>query len=125
MSIELPEERLSRRRDPKTSLAAARKASKASKVAVGWVAIVMSDEVPRIDGEIWEACRAAGYLSSLSTIQHGRLALSEAGLLKETGVTRRTKDGAQSREWVAKPNILMNISFSFKPRKKKRRKKTT
>lgn len=60
----------------------------------------MQDGQPRIDQEIWQGCRSAGYLSSLSAVQHARLALSEAGILVETGRTRPTTDGTPSREWV-------------------------
>jgi hypothetical protein len=96
-------ERLVRTTDPETSLLAAIKASKASRKAVAAVREVMTDGVPRIDEEIWQACRAAGFISSLATVQHGRLALSEAGVLTGTGVTRETSNGSPSREWKAAP----------------------
>lgn len=96
----LPQQRLARSGDPRTSVEAARHASKASLKAVVAVERCMADGKPRIDEEIWGACRHRGYVSSLATIQHGRLALSEAGVLRETGRTRPTSYGSQSREWV-------------------------
>ena len=103
--MELPLDRLVRGTDPHTSLLAAQKASKASRKAIVAVAVAMNDGVIRIDEEVWATCRAQGYISSLSTVQHGRLALSEAGLLVETGATRHTRDGASSREWVRASGI--------------------
>jgi hypothetical protein len=91
---------LVRNTDPDTSLAAAIRASKASRKAVAAVRIAMADGVARIDEEIWRACRASGYISSYDTVRHGRLALSEAGELAETGATRDRSDGSPSREWV-------------------------
>ena len=99
MTEQLSLERLFRATDPDTSLAAAIKASKASRKAVAAVRGVMSDGVARIDEEIWHACRASGYISSYDTVRHGRLALSEGGELAETGVTRNTSDGVSAREW--------------------------
>jgi hypothetical protein len=66
------------------------------------VEALMKDGKERIDHEIWRDCRMAGYVSSLSTIQHGRLALSEAKILRATGATRLTPDNASSRVWVLK-----------------------
>ena len=71
----------------------------------------MSDGTPRIDQEIWQACRDIGYIASLDAVQHGRLALSEVGILMETGVTRDTTDGCPSREWVANPNWSDEVAF--------------
>jgi len=85
--------------DPYTSIEAAIKASKASAEAVEAVAKAMLDGAARIDEEIWQACRDAGYETSFDTIRHGRLALSEAGYLGETGATRETSSGSRSREW--------------------------
>ena len=95
----IAEERLVRSDDPATSLAAAIKATKASRTCIAAIQVVMEDGAGRIDHEISEACRANGYLSSLSTVHHGRLALSEAGWIKDTGETRETPDGCQSRVW--------------------------
>lgn len=100
MTAPIPVERMSRTNDPRTSLEAARLAAKASALAVEAVEGLMKDGVGRIDEEIWTACRARGFLKSLPTIQHGRLALSEAGLIKATGKIRPTSNGAGSREWV-------------------------
>jgi hypothetical protein len=99
MTEQLTIDRLVRARDPATSLAAAIKASKASRKAVQAVSDVMADGVARIDEEIWRACRASGYVSSYDTVRHARLALSESGAIAETGITRETSDGAPSREW--------------------------
>jgi hypothetical protein len=101
MPEQLSIERLFRAEDPSTSLAAAIKASKASRKAVAAVQSVMCDGKARIDEEIWQACRSAGYISSYATVRHGRLALSEGGELVETGATRKTSDGSPSREWIA------------------------
>lgn len=91
---------LVRSTDPETSLLAAVKAAKASTVATQIVWRVMLDGKPRIDEEIWVACRRINYICSLSTIQHGRLALSSTGYLADTGERRRTSDGCQSIVWV-------------------------
>ncbi len=95
-----PPQHFVRPTDPETSLAAARRAAKASPLAVAAVRQVMADRRPRIDEEIRLACHSMGYVSSLATIQHGRLALSSAGFLRETGETRSTTNGMQSRVWV-------------------------
>lgn len=84
--------------DPRTSVEAARRTAKASLTALQAVERVMADGLPRIDEEIWRQCRATGYVSSLATVQHGRLALSEAGILKDVG-TRNTSYGSPSRTW--------------------------
>src|SRR3990167_40948 len=97
---EMEEKRLHRKSDPRTSVEAARRAAKASLIALQTVEGLMIDNVRRTDQEIWRDCRARGYITSLDTIQHGRLALSEAGLLVETGETRLTEDGMPSRVWV-------------------------
>lgn len=99
MPEQLSLDRLVRKTDPSTSIEAAIKASKASRKAVAAVRSAMSDGGARIDEEIWKMCRAAGYISSYATVRHGRLALSEAGELVDTGVTRKTSDGSPSREW--------------------------
>lgn len=104
MPIELPAGfeafRLHRSDNPGTSVEAAQKAAKASPKAVEAVARAMADGQARIDEEIREACLRQGYVASLATIQHGRLALSEAGLLVEAG-TGTTSNNARSRLWVA------------------------
>lgn len=84
-----------------TSIAAAIKAARSSKKATDTVRYVMADGVPRIDQEIWAACRSIGYISSLSTIQHGRVALSNVGVLVDTGRRRLTEDGENSIVWCA------------------------
>jgi len=95
----LPVKRLARGDDAETSLLAAIKASKASRKAVEAVGRAMEDGAGRIDEEIWLTCRAMGYVSSYDTVRHGRLALSEAGILVETGETRLTRDNTPSRVW--------------------------
>jgi hypothetical protein len=95
-----PTRQLARKDDSKPSLEAARRAARATRKAVSAVAQVMDDGVARIDEEIWHACRAAEYLSSLDAVRHARLALSRAGRLIDTGETRPTKDGVSSRVWV-------------------------
>lgn len=101
--LELPSrpgtETLARRSDPETSVEAACKAARASKKAMAAVRKVMSDGVPRIDEEIWAACRAAGYISSFDAVRHGRRALSEARVILDTGERRNTESGAASRVW--------------------------
>jgi hypothetical protein len=64
----------------------------------------MYDGVGRIDEEIWHACRERGYISSFSTVRHGRLTLSEVGLLIDTGQVRLTSDKAPSSVWQWNPN---------------------
>lgn len=97
-----PVNRFVRPADPETSLESARRAAKASPQATAAVRQVMRDGIPRIDEEIRLACQRPGidYTASLATIQHGRLALSSAGFLVETGETRRTTNGMPSRVWV-------------------------
>ncbi|MFH1689727.1 MAG: hypothetical protein ABIE42_05750 [Candidatus Eisenbacteria bacterium] len=90
---------LVRSTDPYTSVWAAQKALKASAKAVLAVASAMSDGEEYTDEELWRACRQAGYIASLDTVQHGRLALSRGGGLVETGETRLTTDGMPSRVW--------------------------
>ena len=85
--------------DPDTSWAAAAKAARASGKAVAAVLALMHDGVARTDQEIRAACRPE-YVVSLSTIQHGRLALSESDILLDTGERRPTEDGMLSRVWV-------------------------
>src|SRR5277367_1707744 len=99
MTEQLSLDRLVRETDPATSIEAAIKASKASRKAVAAVRSAMNDGTARIDEEIWQACRKAGYISSYATVRHGRLALSECGELVDTGATRKTSDGSPSREW--------------------------
>jgi hypothetical protein len=99
---EVAPRRLSRTGGPETSLEAARLAAKASKKAMQQVRRVMADGLPRIDEELWQACRDSGYVTSLATVQHGRLALSEAGILEDTGKTRTTSNGCKSRIWKMK-----------------------
>ncbi len=62
----------------------------------------MSDGKGRIDEEIWQRCRAQGYISSLATVQHGRLALSEAGVLIDTDTERNTSNNSPSIVWKKK-----------------------
>lgn len=86
--------------DPDTTLGAARKAARASAKATAAVEAVMSDGASRTDEEIWIACRTNGYIASSATVRHGRLALSEAKMLMDTGKRRDTADGSPSRVWV-------------------------
>jgi hypothetical protein len=99
MTGALPSSRLARAGDPETSLIAAIKASKASYKAVLAVKRVMVDGVERMDEELWRACREQGYISSFDTVRHGRLSLSETGLLAWTGETRITTNGSPSNVW--------------------------
>jgi hypothetical protein len=93
-----PEQPFVRNGDPYTSVAAAMRAAAASPKAVAAVARLMNDGQPRIDHEIWSDCRPA-YIASIDTVRHGRLALSETGLIVETGETRITPNGMRSRVW--------------------------
>lgn len=93
--------------DPRTSVEAARRAAKASLRAMWAVECLMRDHGKRIDEEICSGCRMRGYIASPETVRHGRLALSESGVVVATGATRRTSLGLPSREWVlASPNPL-------------------
>jgi len=105
--------------DPDTSLAAAIKAARASKEATRAVFVAMSDGVPRIDQEIREACIRAGYVRSLSTIQHGRLALSNTGEILDTGLRDLTKDGEKSIIWriAESSNVRVDTPQKLKSRK--------
>jgi len=85
--------------DPYTSVGAAIRAAAASAKAVAAVARAMNDGQARIDHEIWLDCRTAGYIASIDTVRHGRLVLSETGLIVETGETRTTPNGMPSRVW--------------------------
>jgi hypothetical protein len=91
---------LVRNEDPGTSFAAARRAARASSVAMELIAEIMADGVARMDEEIWEACRTAGLFRSLDVIRHARLALVRSGQLLRPGGTRQTKNGTSSRLWV-------------------------
>jgi hypothetical protein len=108
MTNELPEPHFrARKDDPYTSVQAAMHASRASGKAVSAVAKLMNDGEGRIDYEIWQDCREAGYISSFTTVRHGRLALSSAGLLVETGETRQTPDGLPSRVWIRLEGVVL------------------
>ena len=79
---------------------AAAKAAKASRRAIRTIRVaVMSDGVERIDEEIWIEARKLGLISSLAVINHARLALSEAGILVDTGARRKTSEGCLARVW--------------------------
>jgi len=112
MISSLPIDRLVRATDLSTSLAAALRASKASSKCVRVVREVMADGHGRIDQEIWLACRdEKGYVTSLDTVQHGRLALYEAGVLKLTDETRTTSNGMPSSVWVWSDEVDMAEMF--------------
>jgi len=91
--------RLVRGSDPYTSLIAAQKATRTSCKAIENVARLMLDGKRRIDEDICRDCCGLGFRRTLSTIQHARLALSEAGYLVEVGA-RETSNGCKSREWI-------------------------
>lgn len=67
----------------------------------------MNDGCDRIDYEIWQECRAGGYISSFATVRHGRLVFSDTKLLVETGETRPTPDGLPSRVWCRAPGVVL------------------
>jgi hypothetical protein len=96
-----------RNTDAYTSVIAAVRASHASTKAVAAVARLMNDGRTRIDYEIWQDCRAAGYISSFATVRHGRLVFSDTKLLVETGETRPTPDGLPSRVWQRAPGVTL------------------
>jgi hypothetical protein len=96
-----------RNTDAYTSVIAAVRASHASTKAVAAVARLMNDERDRIDYEIWQECRANGYISSFATVRHGRLVFSDTKLLVETGETRPTPDGLPSRVWCRAPGVVL------------------
>lgn len=93
--------------DAYTSVIAAVRASHASTKAVAAVARLMNDGRDRIDFEIWQECRAHGYISSFATVRHGRLVFSDTKLLVETGETRPTPDGLPSRVWCRAPGVVL------------------
>jgi hypothetical protein len=74
---------------------------------VAAVAQLMNDGRERIDYEIWQDCRANGYISSFATVRHGRLVFSDTKLLVETGETRPTPDGLPSRVWCRAPGVIL------------------
>jgi hypothetical protein len=81
----------------------------------------MQDGVERIDEEIWRDVRVRGFLRSLATIQHGRLALSESSILVDTGRVRDTlTNKCPSIVWVinSKPPAFVIAEFSGEPRKR-------
>lgn len=92
---------LARKLDPVTSVAAAAKAAKASHSMIRGLAglIVASAPFQFTDEEAWRLMRLDGTISQ-STVRHARKALSEAGLLRDTGETRPTSDGGKSRVWA-------------------------
>lgn len=92
---------LARRLDPVTSVRAAAKAAKASRAMVRGLAglIVASSPWQSTDEEAWKLMRLDGTVSQ-STVRHARKALSDAGLLRDTGATRPTIDGGESRVWA-------------------------
>jgi hypothetical protein len=102
-----PEQPFVRATDPYTSVGAALRAAAASAKAVAAVARLMNDGQARIDHEIWLDCRAAGYVASIDTVRHGRLALSETGLIVETGETRITPNGMPARVWQRGVDVLL------------------
>ena len=67
----------------------------------------MNDGQARIDHEIWIDCRARGYVTSIDTVRHGRLALSETGLIIETGETRTTPNGMPARVWQRAVDVAL------------------
>jgi len=93
------ENQLARDSDPETSLWAAAKAAKASRRSIKYIRAVMADGLERTDEEIWTECRKLKFVSSLSVVQHGRLALSKAGLLLDTGGRRKTSENTLARVW--------------------------
>lgn len=93
--------------DAYTSVIAAVRASHASTKAVAAVARLMNDGRSRIDYEIWQECRAHGYISSFATVRHGRLVFSDTKLIVETGETRPTPDGLPSRIWCRAPGVVL------------------
>ena len=102
----IPAHRRSRSGDPYTSALSAALALGSSQLSVYYVAMVMKTEQRLIDEELRNECARLGYVRTGDTIEHGRLALEEAGLIHPTGVTRLTSTGAPAREWVADPLLL-------------------
>ena len=102
-----PMEPFVRATDPYTSVGAAIRAAAASAKAVAAVARLMNDGQARIDHEIWIDCRARGYVTSIDTVRHGRLALSETGLIIETGETRTTPNGMPARVWQRAVDVAL------------------
>lgn len=107
MTITPPIAHDTRNADPETSLAAMVKAAKASAEAVRRVRALMRDGKARTDEEIWRDLRTPigrdGYCRSQATIRHARVALSRAGMLRDTGERRATTDGGDSVVWQIPP----------------------
>ena len=102
-----PEQPFVRATDPYTSVGSAIRAAAASAKAVAAVARLMNDGQARIDHEIWLDCRVAGYVASVDTVRHGRLALSGPGLIVETGETRTTPNGMPARVWQRAEGVAL------------------
>jgi hypothetical protein len=90
---------LFRSTDPHTSREAAIRAAKASRRAVEAVESLMADGAGRTDEELYLELRAGGFIASDGVVRHARKALSDCGVLVDTGVTRSTSLGSQSRVW--------------------------
>lgn len=52
------------------------------------------------DDELAITCRAMGAPCSAGRIRHGRLELQRQGLIRDTGQTRPTEIGGESRVWI-------------------------
>lgn len=104
---------LVREGDPATSYEAAIKAKRASRKAAQTIRAVMVDGIERIDEEIWLECRRLGMISSLAVVQHARLALSDSGLVVDTGGTRMTSQKSRSRIWrTTEPVTRKEVTFA-------------
>lgn len=102
----IPKHRLSRPGDPYTSALSAGAAHGRSRLAIYGVATVMKTRGKLIDEEVQVECAKLGYVRHLSTIEHGRLALQEVGLIRPTGISRPTKSGSPAQEWIADDSLL-------------------
>lgn len=118
--LELPAPaQLRRKADPVTSVRAAAKAAKASAEAVRAVAMLFRGTgwpppgtYGYTDEQVWQSLRELfDFKRSQATIRHARKALSDAGLLRDTGTTRPTSDGGESRVWtVADADGLASVA---------------
>jgi len=98
-----------RTNDTWTSLRASFQAHLGSPKAIMGTFVLMSDGQNRIDQEIREAFVASWGKMSLSSIQHARLNLANAGLLKYAGVERLTEDNSPSHAHVQSEAMVHEI----------------
>lgn len=97
--LNTPFDHLFRDGDRDTSVMAAAKSAKSSRVATKVVFAVMCDGIERHDEDIEAACRGLKYKKSKDVIQHARLALERAGVIVDSGAVKPTIQGGMATVW--------------------------